>query len=290
MWPFTLSGPSFLLFYAIFAALVLFAATRVRVAVESGNRPRLTWDDPYLIAYLRGGPNEALRVASVSLIDRGLLSLDGDRVVAARGAAEHAQRPLDRALLLHFHTAAAADTIFDDRLRGVADDAYEARLAAMRLLPDDAQRAERRQRIWWVLGLLLGLAAFRVARSLATGHPNVIFLVVLAVLVTFVTCRVLRPRVTALGATVLDDLRTLFASLRHRAASIRPGGHTSEAVLLAAVFGVGMLPAAGFPYVKQLYPRAASDGGGSGSSCGSSCGSSGDGGGSGCGGCGGGGD
>ena len=32
-------------------------------------------DDPYFVAFLRGGETETLRVAALSLIDRGLLAL-----------------------------------------------------------------------------------------------------------------------------------------------------------------------------------------------------------------------
>src|SRR6185295_16874913 len=67
--PFDLPGPEFLLFYIILAVAVITALALLRRAAESDSAPQVDLGDPYLIAYLRGGENEAPRVALVSLID-----------------------------------------------------------------------------------------------------------------------------------------------------------------------------------------------------------------------------
>jgi uncharacterized protein (TIGR04222 family) len=45
--------------------------------IESGQRPELPLNDPYHIAFLRGGAAQAARIAVMSLIDRGLLEVTG---------------------------------------------------------------------------------------------------------------------------------------------------------------------------------------------------------------------
>jgi hypothetical protein len=49
----------------------------LRRAGESAEPPAVNLSDPYLIAYLRGGKNEVLRIATVTLIDRGYLTVLG---------------------------------------------------------------------------------------------------------------------------------------------------------------------------------------------------------------------
>ncbi len=59
--------------------------------------------DPYLIAYLRGGKNEALRVATVSLIDRGMLTVSGKTVsVAEDFSAAGLRSPLEIVVVTFF--------------------------------------------------------------------------------------------------------------------------------------------------------------------------------------------
>src|SRR5262244_1558246 len=74
--PFDLRGPEFLFFYFCFSLVVIAAIAILRRRAESGPAPKIDLGDPYLIAYLRGGENEALRVAVVSLVDRGMLVMD----------------------------------------------------------------------------------------------------------------------------------------------------------------------------------------------------------------------
>jgi uncharacterized protein (TIGR04222 family) len=73
--PFDFRGPEFLLFYFVFSLVVLMTLIllRWRDQLPAPGKPLL--DDPYLVAFLRGGEGEALRVATLSLIDRGLLTL-----------------------------------------------------------------------------------------------------------------------------------------------------------------------------------------------------------------------
>src|SRR5215212_9798794 len=99
MYPFDLPGPQFLVFYGVFAAVILLVVLVLTRYTEDGAPPRVNLSDPYGIAYLRGGKNEALRIATVSLIDRGLLSVQGEMLVTAQDTAPAlVQRTIEKAL------------------------------------------------------------------------------------------------------------------------------------------------------------------------------------------------
>ena len=303
--PFDLSGSDFLLFYAIFGAIVLAALVFWQRLAEGGEHEAIDPADPYLIAYLRGGAQEALRVATVALIDRGLLEVKEKTIgkrradeirVARQNAVDFARRPIERALLRHFAEEHDPRSIFDKDSVLDAAAAYELSLRERHLLPDDAALAARRTRAMIAAAVLVIVSATKVVIALERGRTNILFLVGLtAVFVALAMSG--RPHRTPRGDAALADLRTLFRGLRDRADVIRPGGATNELALLVAVFGLAVLNRPEFAYARTLYPRAAQAGVSSGwwntswdSSWGSSCGSigGGDGGGGGGSSCGGG--
>jgi uncharacterized protein (TIGR04222 family) len=292
--PLDLPGPEFLGFYAVVVAVVLAVLWVAHSSAASGPAPRLDVADPYLIAYLRGGTFEALRVATVTLIDRGLLRVDeAERTVKRRARVQNLGSPVEQALSEFFSIERPASDIFNRlsnaELRAACGD-YERRLVDLGLLPDAERRAARRRHLTVALGVLVALAASKLLVALSRGRTNVLFLLVLAGLACWAAVKVARPFRTARGSAVLADLRRLFARLKQRGPSLRKGSGTPDAALLAAVFGLGALPRPAFAYARKLYPRTASGksegdgwGVGCGSSCGSGCGGGGCGGG--CGGC-----
>jgi uncharacterized protein (TIGR04222 family) len=290
--PFALPGPLFLAFYAVLAVIVLVMVYLVRRGGESTETPRVRFEDPYLIAYLRGGKNEALRVATVSLIDRGLLKWEGGAALTATALAAPS-RPLEKLLVHYFGVVRVGPAIFGDVGLAAATGDYREMLIRLGLVPSEAEVSARRRRLWFALAILIGVAGTKLLGALSRGRSNVGFLIILAVVACMVAVKIHNPLRTPAGDQLLTDLRNLFARLKSRAHTLRPGGETSEVALLSAVFGVGALSPILFPYAKQLFPRATSSSNSYlyGSSCGSSCGGGGGdgGGGGGCGGCGGGG-
>jgi uncharacterized protein (TIGR04222 family) len=292
--PFDLHGPAFLLFYACLGVAVALALRASRRRNEEGPAPRIDTSDPYLIAYLRGGKNEAARVAAVSLVDRGLLKEEGDDKLWAVGGSGMVRRPIEKALLRVFAHPAAVGAMFNDREIEDACREFQDHLTRRGCLPNEDVRAQRRRLFMMALAVLLGVAAIKIAVALGRGRTNIVFLIVFAIVLTIVCWNVVNRRRTRRGDETMQDLQRLFARLEARALSLVPGGANADAVMLAAVFGVTALPSAGFAYAHRLFRKSkssdSSGGGGCGSSCGSSAGSSCGGGGGGCGGCGGGGD
>lgn len=287
--PFDLRGPEFLVFYGCLGAAVTVLVFLIRRAGERGDPPHPLSD--YLdIAFLRGGAGEAIRVAILTLVDRGMLTLSGDDAVEAgrQDGVGRVTKPTERAILARAAVATKAQELIGDaNLTGTVTADCEPTLVRRGLLPSPDQKAVR-TRLWLAAGAALAaVAAIKIAIAISRGRSNVGFLVLLGFAFLIATFVATHPRRTPAGNALVGDLRTLFGGLKDRASSLRPQSGGTDLALLAAVFGVGAaLPV--YPEAKKLFPQSgASDGGGSSDSSGSSsCGSSCGGGGGGCGGCG----
>jgi len=97
-----LPGPQFLVFYVLFAVIVLGLLYLGRRAYEAGALPTIEVKDPYLFACLNGGPREVIRVATIGLVDRGLLQLTGSTAhPAANTASQFGQPQIEKEILAH---------------------------------------------------------------------------------------------------------------------------------------------------------------------------------------------
>jgi len=267
--PFDLPGPEFLLFYIILAVAVITALALLRRAAESDSAPQVDLGDPYLIAYLRGGENEAPRVALVSLIDRGLLIANGTHIERAKNAGTHSvRRQLEKELMETYGRLSDVTSILNNQGVKLACQQYQETLTKKRLLPDESMAQARLLRFLVGFFILAGIGGIKILVALERGRTNIGFLVVLMVLAIIIAGKVSFPRLTSSGKALLADVQSLYSDLKDRAAFIRPGGATIEPMMLAAAFGVGALAGEGFAYTKKLFPRART------SSSGSSCGSS----------------
>lgn len=291
--PFALSGPAFLAFYILFGTAVCVCLQRWLARMETREdlaQPTLV-TDPYLIAFLRGGPDEAVKVATVSLVDRGLLTYGGVMLRTASAEAEQlVQRGIEREILAHYRVADTPQGIVARARLLPSCLAYRRELERRELLANGVLIGRRVGPALVALAALFACAGAKTVYALAHGHRNLAFLFMLAAgFSVHVMWQLFRSR-TGRGAARLADLRILFERLKTRSHRLEAGGATNEMALTAAVFGLYVLPAATFPYVTHMYRPAAGDSGSgaSGDSGGSSCSSgSSCGGGGGCGGCGG---
>jgi uncharacterized protein (TIGR04222 family) len=172
--PFDLPGPQFLAFYAALGLVVVILVSVLRRTAESGPVPKLDFSDPYLIAYLRGGENEALRVAAVSLIDRGLLIAQDENLIAKKDVSQdQVRRPIEKALLKKFVQSHKATVIFGDSILAAACAEYKTTLTRLSLLPDDETKRQRWRRFFLAFLLLGGVAALKVLIALSRGRHNI---------------------------------------------------------------------------------------------------------------------
>jgi uncharacterized protein (TIGR04222 family) len=320
--PFELRGPEFLLFYFCFGLAVIIAIVVLRRRAESGDAPRIDLGDPYLIAYLRGGEDEALRLAVISLVDRGVLAMDGKFIRRADHVTSGMVKyPIEYEALRKFDATGEEASVFEaasvleDHSLKSALQPYRDKLERAGLMPDANVRRDRRMRLLLALMALGVVGVIKIQIGLSLGKP-VALLVVMMISAMVIAAAFSFPRLTALGKATLEDITNLYSGLRTRINSFSPGGASAELAMFAAVFGVAALAGTPFAYEEDLFRRttsssfwgtsassscgtsACSSGGSSdgGSSCGgssdggSSCGGSSDGGGGcgggGCGGCG----
>ena len=116
----------------------------LRRARESGDTLKVNLTDPYLIAYLRGGKNEALRLGTVSLIDRRLLVVKRSRLRSDwQQATDIITNPIEKALLQKFLSEDEATSIYKNSALEAACQPYLATLTRQGLLPDEATRTTR---------------------------------------------------------------------------------------------------------------------------------------------------
>ena len=295
--PFDWSGPWFLLAYLIFGVLVYYLARELLIRQELRNpHAQLSLaDDPYRIAFLRGGALEAVKIAAIVLVDRGLLRADGPLLeTASADSLRFASHDIERDVLRLYlgrqghskELAVQADMLPSCR-------AYQETLTQQELLVGPPL-LRRRERITWAAHwLLLTVAAVKAVIAISRQHYNLLFLALLLA-IFLLMLRGLRTQASSWSAQrLLTDLRMLFGRLNQRAARLQAGSSSADMALLAAIFGLGALPLSVYAYVAELYPvpRHSSDSssGGTGDSSSGGGDGGGDGGGSGCGGCGGGG-
>jgi uncharacterized protein (TIGR04222 family) len=279
--PFDLRGPEFLLFYFCFSLAVIIAIVVFRRRAESGDAPRIDLSDPYLIAYLRGGREEAWRVSVISLVDRGMLVMDGRLVRRADNVAyDMVGRPIERAVLEKFRIPGKAVAVLESRNLTQVFQFYQDSLERLGLLPDAAVFNARLMRFLPGLAALVvvGVIKIQIGRSL---ERPVGFLFMIMIVAIVIAAAISFPRLTACGKALLEDVTNLYSGLRTQVNSFRPGSASAELTMFAAVFGVAALAESPLGYTQTLFPQTtsswdSSDGGGG---CGGGCG--------GCGGCGG---
>ena len=286
--PFDLAGPQFLVFYAALAAVTLAVLVLHRQGTEGG--PAVVLSDPYEIAYLRDGWQEAVRLAIASLIDRGLV--DSSSFALAEGVTpEQGHSTLEQRVLARCAEGTTPQRLIDDLSLQGGTEEIRASLARQGLLPDGAVAQQRRDRLGIVQSVLLGTAFIKAGVALSRGHTNLGFLLILAVLASLAAVRLSAPRRTSRGDQALHHLSVLLAPI---AEPSRDGTRApDEAALVGAVFGLTAVAGGSeWAEIARLRSRPAESGSSKSSSCGSaSCGSSSSGssGGDGGGGCGGGG-
>lgn len=289
--PFDLRGPEFLAFYLAFGLATLGIVWFLRRTNESDQAVSPILNDYLEIAYLRGGANEALRVATMNLINRGLIDVKtDDRLHTTDPQAQVlVSKASERSILEKFRVAQAATQIFSDKqLRRTVTEECQPELARMGLVPDASRQGVRAVLLFAGACLLATVAGIKILVALSRGRPNIALLIIEALVFCVLLYKVTNPLRTPAGSALLADLRTLFAGLQQRGRSFVQGVDTQDFALLMAVFGMTALPPA-FSF-GRLFPQAANT---SSSSCGSGCGTSSDGGsscggggGGGCGGCG----
>jgi uncharacterized protein (TIGR04222 family) len=283
----TLKGPEFLF---LFAGLVIVVYVTVAAAISSHesrlpSEPRIR--DPYAIAYLRGDTRELIRVVALSLGLRNLLNVGRATFMSVDLTdIDRVQTPLEKEVLILCRTPCAPPALVHAPSIQAVVDQYRSELITRGLLADESVRRARWLPVLLGMAILLVIALAKISVAIATGHFNIVFLLLLSAMSVLLLARQITARRTLAGSTALGNLRTLFASLKSRRNSL-PADSAAETTLLAAVFGVYVMPGLKTAAWNRLYPTPNSSGGsGCGAGGSSGCGAGGGCGSGGCGGCG----
>jgi uncharacterized protein (TIGR04222 family) len=289
MFPFDLRGPEFIVFYALFSAVVIGAVWILRRRDEAGTTAHIDATNPYLFACLRGGPVEVVRVATLALIDRNQLDIRRGEIRWGSRPWKDPRRPrIEQVVMRYFEQPGRFAAIARDRaVLAVAEADYEEELRRHRLVPDETARQRRRALLRIAVIFLVGVGGVKLGVALMAGRSNVLFLIVMMMVALYVGRRSLNPYRTRAGDDVLANIRSMFAGLRQRRSLLRAGSGSREMLWLTALFGAASLPTAAFPFIRDFHESSAIR---AGTSCSAGGGGSGGGGasGGGCGGCGGG--
>jgi uncharacterized protein (TIGR04222 family) len=276
--PFDLGGPPFLAFYAAMCLATISILPIARGLLENGEPPRLPLHDPLVLAYLRGGPAETLRTATLGLFDRNLLGESDGALAATTQAKDFVGTDVERACLSFFTPFDKSSNLLRDADCLARCEAYREVLEPLGLVPGASQRRVRHILLALVLLGLGGVTFEKVSIALERGHRNIGFLLIETAVAMVLAVKVHNHVRTASGDALLRDMRELFAPLRARAPALRAGMNPAELVWLVAVFGPDGSPV-GAGYFQRLFPRpqpkqgsCSSTGGCGGGGCGGGCG------------------
>jgi uncharacterized protein (TIGR04222 family) len=288
--PFDLNGPQFLIFYSCLF-LITYVYIKIRIHSKEGDLPipKLSTNDPYMLAYLRAGKREALKLATIVLFNRGFLTKDkksNKLKITKPENADLVSFPVEKSILHVFKRRTSPYEIFESKICEQACEKYQAYFEQHNLNRNTSIARERLRIIMIPATAFLLIGAARIVFSLQAGKTNLWFLSIIMVLSFWVFSRIYRTPTTLVRTRVLEDFTALLSPGRKKASTREFKDGLYEQAMFAAVFGL--------PYEKlpedliDLFAdkRKSKESGDSGfgwgcSSC-SSCG-----GGGGCGGCGG---
>ena len=177
--PFDWRGPEFLVFYVTLGLIVIVAVALLRRRSEPVVAMTGPLTDYLKIAYLRGGPDEALRVATISLLDRGLVEAVDEHHVKISSAKMPAglQRTEQRVLEACKHSTRASAIVDDTSLRITVTTECQAHLVGAGLLPDDKVKADRQWLLVASVAFLGLVALIKIVIALGRGRTNIVFLI-----------------------------------------------------------------------------------------------------------------
>jgi uncharacterized protein (TIGR04222 family) len=289
-----LPGPDFLKVYiGLFVVNLVFGLVLRWLLRGPNDEPSAEASDlsPLEIAYLSGGPKQAIDTAVIRLVHRGILAFEAtDGRISRRKHDGDNLHPLERAV----YNAASTSVLLGELRTKVLPTAQQlhSRLEQLGLmLPQSGLSAP------WIVPMLplvfvilLGVVKGFVGFSRGKPIGFLLGLLVVSVIATLVFWS-LRSRRTRRGDILLQRIQTENAALRYTAGTLGESMIESDLILAVAIFGPVVLSAGPFASMAQALQKSPAGTSGGWSSCGgSSCSSSGCGGGGGCGGgCGGGG-
>ena len=201
--PFNLPGPQFLLFYLCFAVAVIVAVgARRRMREPAGPSTAGVLQDPYRIAFLRGGKKELLN-SVVSLLNRSLLHQKDDSVKSDVGWRRASVREaIERSVLEYCETKRTMAQVHAMPCEAEVN-FYQEELRRLGLMPDADQESARRADLAIAAIALMMVATVKYELAVARGRSNRNFLIVLCIIAVVALIKFSLPRLTSKGEAAL---------------------------------------------------------------------------------------
>ena len=294
IFPFSLDGQGFLIFYGVLCAIGFATLTVLRNAPKPSDHNRLNVQASDLsveeLAVLSGGGARLAHLAITRLYaeDRIETSEAGwfsSRKFVAKSGKKPIASSIDRDLYAEIERGTATSQL----LKSVKPhyDRVNNKLIEFNLRDDSTFHSKTGMVI---VAVILSLGLMRLIQGISAGRPVgylVVCMFVFAVLGIFLNYR--RSKITGAGKACLEQSKIGLSALPHPAKPEIEQGARSDLVLMSVAL-LGTSAIAGFdgfgtllPVLKNMSSQSSSSGGGCGAGCGAGC----SGGGGGCGGCGG---
>ena len=258
IFPFYLNGEDFLYFYTFFGFISLILYHILRFLYESGRVNKLQLDDPYLIAYLRGGKNETLRILTISLVEKNILVYKNDELEVKKNSSNTEDlSTFERDVVNYFLYSKKANSIFTESSFEKHFEYYRHFLEINHLLPDNTIFYYRRISFLFLFGGIIILGALRIYFSIINSHYNLIYLLIIMGSLIFFFIKYSFPRLTIKGKKFLTNLQKI---VKKELSSIpyskkRVNLEHEHSLYMAALLGSSFITANYF-YTNQLYPKA----------------------------------
>lgn len=306
----SLNGPAFLVLFAVFIFIILAALAVVKYNLDKTDSYPLPaippQVDPYEVAYLRGGINEVARSVIFSLVQKGTVQIDTNRVTkTSNGLDARTLAELERDTLSWIGGGRDISEVFASgngltSMLEMYDERYCQNLLQRNFLMPPSLSSKARKLGYAAIAVIVAIGGLKVIAAFSNGRTNFLFLLAMigigSVLVGGISSM---PRLTKLGTRYIKRLQNAFEDLKYRSQTPYIGKLTmpepmptsamDPLLLSVGVFGTGILAGTMFTDYNDAFAKAhknAANTSGCGSGCGSSCGSGcGSGCGGGCGGC-----
>ena len=176
--PLALSGPRFLIFYALFAVAVLLLLDLFAASARAGRSPSSIPRIRICSLASAVGPPRSSGVCTVGLVDRGLLKVTGGTADTVLNHAPAFGAPrIERKVLDHFRGGASLSLVVQSKdLLAAASTEYEHRLRSVGLLPNAEAQWMRRVLFALAIAALAGIGGAKIYIALSSGRTNVVFL------------------------------------------------------------------------------------------------------------------
>ena len=288
--PFSLSGPNFLIFYIVLCISVyLYAKIRVVHFEKTLPIPKIPLQDPYLIAYMRGGQREALTLATIILRNRSFIEeYDDGKKLKIRSIKDMnmVKYPIEKAVLEVFKRKTAPHEVFTRKSCIDACPEYKSYLEDKHLINNAFISSMRMSILIVPAAIVAFFALVKIIIALSQDRTNIGLLSLLFIAILYGLYTIYSQKKNQVFMRVFKDLSSLFYPLYQRRKAMDLNDHLYEHALLASVFGLTANNSF-YNQAKYYFSSSRSKSGyrcgysscSSGSSCGGGCGG-------GCGGCG----